>query len=116
MILVGNGRLISNDKNNIFMDNGCIVIEGNIIKDIGTTDQIKYRYRNYKYEFIDANRKIIMPGMINMHNHIYSAFTRGLNLKECKNKTFTDNSKNILYKILNFLKQKSLLYIIRKIN
>lgn len=99
MILVGNGRLISNDKNNIFMENGCIVIEGNIIKDIGTTDQIKYRYRNYKYEFIDANRKIIMPGMINMHNHIYSAFTRGLNLKEFKNKNFTENSKNILCKI-----------------
>ena len=47
---VGNGRLISNDKNNIFIENGCIVIEGNTIKDIGTTDQIKYRYRNYKYE------------------------------------------------------------------
>jgi cytosine/adenosine deaminase-related metal-dependent hydrolase len=28
--------------------------------------------------FIDAKGGVIMPGFINMHNHIYSTFARGL--------------------------------------
>ena len=82
MILIGNGRVITNDNNNTFIENGCIAIEGNMIKEVGETSKIKYKYANKYDEFIDAKEKLIMPGMINMHNHIYSAFTRGLNLKE----------------------------------
>ena len=33
MILIGNGRVITNDNNNTFIENGCIAIEGNMIKD-----------------------------------------------------------------------------------
>ena len=36
MILIGNGRVITNDESNTFIENGCIAIEGNIIKE-GTT-------------------------------------------------------------------------------
>lgn len=33
-------------------------------------------------EFIDAKGKVIMPGMINTHMHIYSTFARGMALKD----------------------------------
>ena len=97
MFLVGNGIVITNNMNNEFISNGCVVIDGNIIKEVGETDNIKNKYKDM--EFIDVNGKIIMPGIINMHHHIYSAFARGLNINRVRNETFTDILKNIWWKI-----------------
>ena len=83
MFLVGNGIVITNNMNNEFISNGCVVIDGNIIKEVGETDNIKNKYKDM--EFIDVNGKIIMPGIINMHHHIYSAFARGLNINRVRN-------------------------------
>ena len=99
MILIGNGRVITNDSNNRFIDNGCIAIEGNIIKDIGETYLIKLKYEDKYDEFIEAKGKLIMPGLINTHHHIYSAFARGLNLKNPPAETFTDILKNVWWRI-----------------
>lgn len=99
MILIGNGRLITNDDYKSFIENGCVAIEGNTIKDLGETSVIKSKYENDNYEFIDAKGKVIMPGMINTHHHIYSAFARGLNLNNPRAESFTDILKNVWWKI-----------------
>ena len=99
MILIGNGRVITNDNNNTFIENGCIAIEGNMIKEVGETSKIKYKYANKYDEFIDAKEKLIMPGMVNTHHHIYSAFARGLDLKNPPAETFTDILKNVWWRI-----------------
>ena len=95
MILIGNGRVITNDDSNTFIENGCIAIEDNIIKEVGETSEIKCKYANKYDEFIDAKGKLIMPGMINTHHHIYSAFARGLDLKNPPAETFIDILKNV---------------------
>ena len=40
MILIGNGRVITNDNNNTFIENGCIAIEGNMIKEVGKLQKL----------------------------------------------------------------------------
>lgn len=97
MLLVGNGIVITNDNNNNFIENGCIAIEDNIIKAVGKTDYLKYKYRDS--QFIDAKGKLIMPGLINTHHHIYSAFARGLNLNNPRLESLTDILKNVWWKI-----------------
>ena len=47
MFLVGNGIVITNNMNNEFISNGCVVIDGNIIKEVGETDNIKNKYNNW---------------------------------------------------------------------
>lgn len=76
MLLVGNGKVITQDSLNPFLNEGCVVIEDNKIVDIGPTADMKAKYPNH--EFIDADGKIIMPGLINSHMHIYSSFARGM--------------------------------------
>lgn len=72
--------LIKNARNIITMDNkrsripsGSIYIEGQEIKAIGV---------NLPYEtaerVIDARNKIIYPGLINTHHHLYQTFTRNI--------------------------------------
>lgn len=78
MILIGNGRLVTRNSENPFIENGAVAIENNEIVDFGEYDLLKGKYSDA--EFIDAKGKVIMPAFINMHEHIYSAFARGLSI------------------------------------
>ena len=110
MILIGNGRVITNDENERIIENGCIVIEGNTIKEVGDTSLIKCKYEDNEHEYIDAEGKIIMPGMINTHHHIYSEFARGLDFKNEKLQSFTDILKNVWWKLDKKLTLEDLRY------
>ena len=79
MLLIGNGRVITRGKPNRLIENGAVAVGGRLIKDIGDTTELRKKYVNT--EFIDARGGVIMPGLINAHNHIYSAFARGLSIK-----------------------------------
>lgn len=79
MYLLGNGRLVTRDPANPFLENGCVAVEGNLIRGVGTTEEMKKAWP--EAEFMDAKGGLIMPGFINAHNHIYSAFARGLSIK-----------------------------------
>ncbi|MCL2609121.1 MAG: chlorohydrolase, partial [Treponema sp.] len=74
MLLVGNGRLLTRGGQNRLVEDGCVAVEGNLIKEVGGTGELRPKYRDA--EFIDAKGGLIMPGLINAHNHIYSAFAR----------------------------------------
>lgn len=97
MILVGNGRLLTRDNKNTFLEDGCVCVEGNVVLDLGTTEEMKKKYENA--EFVDAKRGLIMPGMINTHHHIYSAFARGLCIKGHNPKDFMDILEGMWWKI-----------------
>lgn len=97
MILVGNGRLITKNEQNPYMDDGCVVIEGNVIKAIGSTKEMKEKYSDH--EFIDANKKIIMPGLINTHMHIYSSFARGMAVPGKPSENFMEILENLWWRL-----------------
>lgn len=88
MFLIGNGRLFTRDTEHPYIECGGILVDGNIIKEIGTFDELKAKYPNL--EVIDANNQIIMPAFINVHNHIYSALARGLSIKNHNPKNFIE--------------------------
>lgn len=88
MLLIGNGRLITRDDTTPFLEDGAVLIEGETIAEVGTTAQLKAKYP--QASFIDAHGGVIMPGLINAHNHIYSAFARGLSIKGHNPKNFMD--------------------------
>lgn len=76
MLLIGNGKIITRDNTRPIIDNGCIAVDVNKIIEIGSTETLKNKYKEYK--FIDAKGKLIMPGFINTHMHYYSTFARGM--------------------------------------
>jgi len=78
MLLIGNGKLITRDNNQPYIENGCVVIQDNLIVEVGTTLQMQQKYTDA--QFINASNRVIMPGLINTHMHLYSTFARGLAL------------------------------------
>jgi len=88
MLLIGNGRLITRGEPNKLIENGAVVTVGNLIKEVGITSELLNKYP--KAEYINANGGVIMPGLINAHNHIYSAFARGISIKGYAPKSFPE--------------------------
>ena len=56
-------------------------------------------------DFYDVMGKVIMPGLINTHGHIYSALARGMILKDSKpSKNFTEILENLWWRVDRSLK------------
>ena len=78
MLLVGNGRVITRDPENPYIQNGAVLIEGDTIVAVGPEADLKAQAIGASY--VDAKGGVIMPGLINAHTHIYSALARGLSI------------------------------------
>ena len=88
MLLIGNGRVITRDDTAPFIENGAVACDGKLIIEVGDYRSLKSKYPDA--EFIDAKGGLIMPGMINAHNHIYSAMSRGISINGYNPKGFLD--------------------------
>ncbi|MEN6420022.1 MAG: putative aminohydrolase SsnA [Clostridiaceae bacterium] len=104
MLMIGNGRLVTRD-NGYFIENGAVALEDNLILDVGETTALRARYP--QAEFIDANGGLIMPGLINTHNHIYSAFARGLSIQGYSPRDFNDILEGMWWKIDRLLTKEN---------
>ena len=54
--IAGNGQLITRGENNRLIENGCFVIEGSLIKEVGDTPELRAKYP--ECEFIDMRSVI----------------------------------------------------------
>jgi len=79
-LLVGNGRLITHDDRMPLIEDGCIAIRSGLIAEVGATADLLKSYP--AAPFVNARNRIIMPGLINTHMHLYSTFARGMALKD----------------------------------
>ncbi|HIU94235.1 MAG TPA: putative aminohydrolase SsnA [Candidatus Aphodomorpha intestinavium] len=96
MLFIGNGKVITRDGG-AFFENGAVVTDGEKIVAVGDGAALRRQYPDA--ELIDAHGGTIMPGLINMHNHIYSAFARGLSIRGYAPKDFSDILEGQWWKI-----------------
>ena len=78
MYIIANGRVITRDPANPYIENGGVVTQDDKIIAVGATDALKAQYP--KAEFVDAHGQVIMPAFVNTHTHIYSGLARGLSI------------------------------------
>lgn len=78
MILLGEGTVITRDPANPIITRGAVVIDKGAIVEVGAYDTLKSKYADATV--VNAHGKLIMPGFINAHHHIYSALARGLSI------------------------------------
>src|ERR1035437_6943851 len=81
-LLIENGTVLSTGGKGALGGNQSVLIEDGLIARVAS----KNRFRGFKGKRIDASGKVVMPGLINAHNHFYSTFARGL----AKTKSATD--------------------------
>lgn len=68
-----NCTILTMDDEDAYYSSGSIVIEGNIISQIGKADEVVPRGK-----IIDMNNKLVLPGFINTHTHSPSPLFRSM--------------------------------------
>ena len=106
-MILKNGRVITQDKDRPYIEDGAVV-EGNKIIAVDTTENILAKYK--EEDIIDVDGKVIMPGFINTHHHIYSAFARGMASSGKPNENFLEILENLWWKIDKKLSLEDLKY------
>lgn len=88
MILIGKGTVITRDPQNPLIQDGGVLLDGNVVRQAG--DYERLRKENPQADVVDAKGRVIMPALVNVHEHIYSAMARGLSIKGYDPKGFLD--------------------------
>ncbi|MCT4542559.1 MAG: amidohydrolase [Vallitalea sp.] len=101
-MIIKNVNILTMNKNKDIVENGVIVIENNIIKDIGNEELLnKYSCGN----IIDGKNGILIPGMINTHTHASMVVFRSLG------DDVPNRLKRYLFPLEKMLVNKELVYI-----
>ncbi len=87
-MLITNANLITWEPENRVLENHAIYIEGEFIKEIGTTSALVKKYP--KAKTMDAGGQYVMPGGICAHTHFYGAYARGMGIPGAAPKVFPE--------------------------
>ena len=67
----GTGPKKGKDMSDVgIIKDGAVVIENDIIIDVGKTEEILKKYNNIDYETIDAANRAVLPGFVDSHTHL----------------------------------------------
>jgi 5-methylthioadenosine/S-adenosylhomocysteine deaminase len=77
-MLIKNGTILTMDEANTVIEDGALLIEGDRIKDVGTSAELAARYE--PVAMIDAGGNLVIPGLVNAHTHGLFYLTRGLGM------------------------------------
>ncbi|MFU2157749.1 MAG: putative aminohydrolase SsnA [Caldisericum sp.] len=108
MKVLYNGKIITFNVEQPYIDNGAIVIENGAIKDLGITQQILSKYKNA--ELYDLENRYVIPGFINTHMHLYSTFARGFGFGGASPYTFKEILEQIWWKLDKLLDTEEEIY------
>lgn len=76
-ILIKNAIIVTVNKEREVLFDGALAIRDNKIIAVGNTEDILKEYSNAR-KTIDAKGKVIFPGFINTHNHLFQTLLKGL--------------------------------------
>lgn len=75
--VIGPGTLVASyDQEPTVIADGAVAIEEDRIIDVGTFEDLGAAHP--RAELLDARGGLILPGLVNLHHHFYSALARGL--------------------------------------
>ncbi len=75
-VVVAGGTVVPAGGEPEVIQNGAVAIRGNRIVEVGPAGDMVGRYP--RASVIEAGGRLVMPGLINAHTHLYSALARGL--------------------------------------
>lgn len=77
-VLIKNGWLVLNDEMREIIKDGYIYVENDLISEVGDEKDRCIELESVAEEVIDAKGKIVLPGLVNAHTHLFQTYMRGL--------------------------------------
>lgn len=96
-LLVTNGTLVTRDASESIVPAGAVWIREGVIEETGPAAGIAGRHPDAPR--LDARGGVVLPGLVNAHLHLYSAFARGLGLPGPAPKNFLEVLKKLWWRL-----------------
>lgn len=96
-LLIRGGHVALLDDDFTVLSDGAVAIVGNRIEAVGSATDVARRYPGA--QTIDASGKLVMPGLINAHTHLYSALARGLVADIAPSANFTEILEHLWWRL-----------------
>ncbi len=96
-MLITNGTLLTMGENPRVIHGGAVYLEEDTIIEVGSTAELSAKHRHE--EILDADGKIVMPGLICGHTHFYGAFARGMAIPGQPAKNFLEILEKLWWKV-----------------
>ena len=103
--LIKNINIMTFDEKNSYIKNGSILINNGIIEKLLSKEETE----DY-FHVIDGKGRLVMPGFISMHTHLYSTFARGMDLKGKKTRNFEEILNNLWWSLDDNLLSEDIYY------
>lgn len=116
LLIIVNATIVTFDEENSFIENGYVKIEKDVVTNIGTIIEMKYKISKGEIrieeneKIIDAQGKILMPGFISAHNHACSTLIRGLRFEDEKSINPLDMIKSNIARLESELTHEDIYY------
>jgi len=93
------------DGTDLFLEDGAVLIEGEFIREVGLSkDLIPMASR-----FYDLAGRVLLPGLLNPHHHLYSSFATGL-APLGRTDTFKEILQNLWWHLDSLLDEETIYY------
>ncbi len=107
-LIIGNGIIVTLGADNKIEGDGAVLIRDGSIEAVGKDDEVRSQAPDAEY--LDAGGKLIMPGFINCHHHLYSTFSRGLAPHDPPPYTFVEILERMWWPLDKVLDEEDLYY------
>lgn len=105
---IENGLVLTFGKDQRILKHGTVAVEDGKIVAVEKADKTRGKYRSDRV--IDATGKVVMPGLICAHHHLYSTFARGMPSPRRPPANFTQLLERIWWKLDSLLTKKDIYY------
>lgn len=99
-IIITNGIIYTGDE---IIHQGTVLIEGETVAEIVRGGGADSFARGADDRVIDADGRLITPGLVNAHTHIYSALARGIAIKDAPPDNFVQILERLWWRLDNAL-------------
>ena len=98
MLIIGGGAVLTRDPERPFIAGGGVAAgEDGLILAVGPVSRLRREYPGAA--FVDARGGLIMPGLVDLHHHAYTAFTRGLSRRGSRPLRYMDVLEGSLWRL-----------------
>ena len=85
--ILADGWLITMNERREILERGSVCVENDRIVAVGSRQQLQQQYPGA--EIVDCSGRIVMPGMVNTHTHLFQTLLKGLGDDMVLKKWFT---------------------------
>ncbi len=107
-LIIGNGLVATLGESNHLIPSGAVLVRDGRIEAVGGEEEIKSLAPEADY--LDAGGRLIMPGFVNAHHHLYSTFAKGLSPHDPPPYTFVEILERMWWPLDRALGEEDIYY------